>query len=62
MSACAGELDTTARSSGNRLIVDDKDCSLTIARRGTTGIRIDERQCITWYGAACEFTSDLARR
>lgn len=62
MPECAGELETNAKLVGDKLVVNDSDCSLTIAKRVANGIKIAEKQCNTWHGAACEFSADLARK
>ena len=62
MPLCSGDVETTAKLVGDKLLVSDEDCSLTITRQGGDGIKMVERQCTTWHGAACGFDAVLKRR
>lgn len=60
MPACLGDVSGSAKLAGGKLSFDDEDCTLSISKRGTKGIRIEERQCNA-HGAACTFSSVLRR-
>jgi hypothetical protein len=62
---CVGDLETTGKLQGDSLVteppVKGEECILVIART-RRGIRVREKSCSAWHGAACTFSAELDRR
>ena len=63
---CVGEFDGTGGPKGDTLLlpaaVDGLECRLTVRRAAGSTIVVDEDQCLTFHGAACEFSGTYKRQ
>ena len=63
---CVGEFDGTGRPQGDTLLlraaVDGLECRLTVRRAAGSTVVVDEDQCLTFHGAACEFSGTYKRQ
>ena len=61
--SCSGDFDGDGTLQGNQIAVIDAEnnCEITISRN-RKGISVEEKQCLYWHGASCDFTAVMTRR
>jgi hypothetical protein len=61
--SCSGEFDGNGTLQGDEIAVVDapNNCEITISRN-RKGISVEEKQCLYWHGASCDFTAVMTRR
>jgi hypothetical protein len=63
---CVGEFDGAGIPQGEELVLraslDGRECRLTLRRTAPSAIEVSEDQCLTFHGAACEFSGSYKRQ
>lgn len=63
---CVGEFDGTGRPNGSELVLravlEGRECRLTLRRKPGSTLEVSEEQCLTFHGAACEFSGSYKRQ
>jgi hypothetical protein len=63
---CVGDFQGTGRAKGDSLVLVGREntytCRLTLRRVGGSKLEVRENGCLTFHGAACEFSGSYERQ